>query len=205
MNSVQSVSQNRWFLKLQKTKSPSPQSSCFFWHIHTQVLIHAHSYYIALISSWEKEEIEFTWGLLSCSLFGVNNSWPGTGKLFSPLNEVLSNLNIHLELAACPILTGPYSEHPECSLLSHLFAFAYAVPIGKPLSLILCLAHFLRCGSGVWEAIPDHCLHWVGCLFDVLLRYVGSTFTCYLIGSLVAIICLSYQTVSYLCTGICFP
>lgn len=163
MSLVQFVSQNRWFPKLQKTKYPSPQSYCF-WHIHAQTLRLAHSSYIALKlkSLWETEEIEFIWELISYSLIGVSDTWPGTVKLFFPSYKVLSNLSLHFALAPCPVLTVPYSQHPERSLLSRLFALAYAIPIGKPLSFIVCLAHFLRCSSGVWEAVCDHCLHWSG-------------------------------------------
>lgn len=195
MSSVQFVSQNRWFPKLQKTKYPSPQSYCF-WHTHAQTLRLAHSSYIALKlkSLWEIEEIEFIWELISYSLIGVSDTWPGPVKLFFPSYKVLSNLSLHFELAPCPILTVPYSQHPERSLLSHLFAFAYAIPIGKPLSFIVCLAHFLRCGSGGWEAVCDHCLHWSG--VDVLLGRLVSTLTWYFVSCLVAVTCLSYHMVS---------
>lgn len=107
-----------------------------------------------------------------------------------------------LSFTHCTHFAASWMPHPE----SHFFAFAYAVLIGKPLPFILWWvpAHFLGCGSGVWEAVADHCLHWVGCPFSVLLGYHVSTSTWDLVSCTGAITCLSYQTVWSLSTGIVF-
>ena len=83
------------------------------------------------------------WELLNCSLIGINNCWPGMVKLLCPSYKILSRLSLHFEFVPCPL---PTLWHSEGSLLSHLFAFAYAVPTGKPLSSILWQipAHLLR-------------------------------------------------------------
>lgn len=112
---------------------------------------------------------------------------------FFPSYKVLASLDIYFQFVPCPLLIVPILQHPE----SHFFAFAYAVLIGKPLPFVLWWVpvHFLRCRSGVWKAVPNHCLHWVGCPFSVLLGYQVSATMWFWVSCPGAITRLSYQAV----------